>query len=387
MNRRLPVILSVLLSTNLAFADDFDRLEGPVLTGLTTNANAKSHDRLSLSELGTQSSILAGIRTPLVLVKTDQGNFARLLISLGFRKSATSKDALLPILVIERFDTFEAGPATSKLARGKDVVLFDGFHFDLDSGMVVPEGQGGDIVFTTKGDKAPALAASKGTTLYTLEKSPLGPAATGGLTAGRGVAPTDFNGRFQLVADGQWSGRLDVAIDGERAVTGRFRSDQTGGSYKVTGELAADAPNRILFSVELPRTRLEFDGRIWTDGKGAMAGTVSLLDHLYGFVAFREGGRLVPEGEDPRRGVSQGPAPERAVISLRTDETQMDGQHVSVADLPKRFSELKVRSLVIRAAKDVPASTVLEVLKSANEAGILSIQLIPQEEQSAPKDD
>src|SRR5204863_78764 len=79
-----------------------------------------------------------------------------------------------------------------------------------------------------------------------------------------------------------------------------FRSDQTGTAYKVTGQVPPDTPNKILFSVQLPRARLEFDGRLWTDGKGAMAGTVSLSDREFGFFALREGGTLAPVGEDAR---------------------------------------------------------------------------------------
>jgi hypothetical protein len=373
--KRVVMILCLLAATPSVRADDFDRLEGPALAGLAENPDAKASERLTLRDLGNQTNVLKGIRTPLVCVKTDSGNLARLLVSAGFRKSLTNKEELLPILVIERFDTLEAGPARSRIARGRDVILFDGFNFDLDTGTVVPEGQGGDVAFVAKGENAPALVASKGSTLYTLTKSPLGALPAGSLTAGRGVSPADFNGRFHLVADGQWSGLLEISVDGDGAVGGRFLSEQTGGSYKITGELAADAPNQILISVELPRSRLEFDGRLWTDGKGAIAGTVTLLDRVYGFVAVREGGRLLPEGDLNANDAAQGSVDDRAVLVVTPTESRLDDQPVLLADLAKRIAEKKVRRLTIRAVEAIPFSTISDFIKAAKDAGVESIRL------------
>jgi hypothetical protein len=374
--KRLNLFVGFLLVAHFASADDFDRLEGPVMQNLAKTPDAKSHDHLTLKDLGNQANILPGIRTPLVLVKTDQGNYARLLVSAGFRKSADEKKELIPILVIDRFDTLDAGPATSRIARGRDTVLFDGFQFDLDTGMVVPEGQGGDIAFTAKGEGGPLLSALKGATLYTLDKSPLKPLAANALTPGRAVKPGDFQGLFQLIADGQWSGRLELVVAGDGSVSGRFRSDQTGGSYKVVGELAPDAPNRITFSVDLPRARLEFDGRLWTDGKGAIAGTVTLLDRAYGFVAIREGGRLAPEGQDVAVANPVGVGTEDAVLMLSPDRASLDGEPVALADFAKRIAEKKVQELVVRAARETSAATVIEYLRLAKEAGVASLQLL-----------
>jgi hypothetical protein len=105
---------------------------------------------------------------------------------------------------------------------------------------------------------------------------------------GKTVVPADFAGSYHLDANGQWSGRLELKVDDASAVTGRFRSDQTGNSYAVTGRAAFETPHRIVFSIELPRSRLEFDGRLWTEGKHAIAGTVQLLNRDYGFYAVRD---------------------------------------------------------------------------------------------------
>ena len=52
----------------------------------------------------------------------------------------------------------------------------------------------------------------------------------------------------------------------------------------------------MALTVKFPRSEGEFEGYLWTDGKGAMAGTFRLLDRTFGFFALREGGRAAPEG-------------------------------------------------------------------------------------------
>jgi hypothetical protein len=292
-------IIAVALTMASARADDFDRIEGPVLAGVPKSQFARAHDRLTMTELGNLPSVLGSPRVPVLIVVTDQGNLARLIAAPALRKSADPRGEPLPILILERFETFDAGPATTRAARGRDVLLFDGFHYDLDTGQVVPEGQGGDVRFLARADGGPTLLANAGAKIYTLSRNPLpeAPATPGRLSPGRTVVPADFAGRYRLFANGQWSGTLELKVEDGGAVTGRFRSDQTGTSYPVTGQVGPE-PYRIHFAVAFPRSRQEFDGRLWTSGKGAMAGTVSLLNQDLGFFALREGGRAAPDDAD-----------------------------------------------------------------------------------------
>jgi hypothetical protein len=193
------------------------------------------------------------------------------------------------------------------------------------------------------------------------------------LTPGRAVRPGDFQGRFHLVADGQWSGLLELVVAGDGSISGRFRSEQTGGSYKVVGDLAADAPNRITFSVDFPRSRIEFDGRLWTEGKGAIAGTATLLDRTYGFVALREGGHLAAEG--PNAVKLDAPASKGAILSISNEEASLDGEPVTTADFAKKIMESGVRALVIEASPDTPYSALRAYIDLAKEAGAVSLQL------------
>jgi hypothetical protein len=177
-------------------------------------------------------------------------------------------------------------------------MLFDGFQFDLDGGQVVPPGLGGDIVFLTQGPEGPRLVALDGSRLYTLEKPPPSPSPTPGKpSAGRTVVPADFAGSYNLMANGQWSGSLALAVDQAGVISGHFRSDKNGASYPVTGQVAADIPQKIMFAVQFPRARQTYEGFLWTEGKNVIAGSLSMLDHPYSFVAVREGASLTSSKE------------------------------------------------------------------------------------------
>ena len=221
-----------------------------------------------------------------------------MLVSPGLRKLKPSEkdERLVPVLILERFETIDAGDRRSFKARGKNVILFDGFHYDLDAGQVVPDGLGGDIVFLANAPDGPRLAASSDSHLYTLVKPAPAPLAIPGKpSTGRAVLPGDFAGRYNLIANGQWSGTLVLAIDPAGTVTGHFRSDRNGSAYPVSGKVAAEIPQKIDFSVQFPRARQTYTGLLWSEGKNAIAGSVSMLDHPYSFIAVREGTSLVTD--------------------------------------------------------------------------------------------
>ena len=280
-----------------AGADEFDRLEGSLLFDIPGRAGTGAPAALSFSDLEALPSVLRDERASLVLVKTDQGNLAKILVSAALKKLSPLDDpaAAVPVLILERFETVDAGDRKSFKARGKGVTLFDGFQFDLDTGQVVPDRAGGDIVFAALGAKEPRLSALSSSRLYTLVK-PLPPPSpsAGGPSSGRAILPGDFSGRFDLHADGQWSGRLDLAVDSLGAVSGSFRSDKNGVASPVTGKAGDGAPRRIRFDIKFPRAQQSYEGLIWTEGKNVIAGTLSMLDQPYSFVAIRQGTSLSP---------------------------------------------------------------------------------------------
>lgn len=374
------ILLSLLLLPTLALADEFDRLEGQALSNAVKGQDAQPHDQLTTTEIGNLTPVLRGLRSAVILAKTDQGNPARLIVSPALRKPADGKGDPLPILVLERFDTFEAGPATTKVARGRDVILFDNFRYDLDTGQVVPDGQGGDLQFVAKGDGGPKLVTTGGAKLFTLSKSPVAASGTSGQpSTGRAILPNDFAGRFRLFANGQWSGALELKVADHGVVTGRFQSDQTGTSYPVTGQVGPESPERIHFAITFPRSRQEFDARLWTEGKGAMAGTVSLLNNEYGFFALREGGRFAPE--DAQAGTLERPVTTINVSVDADGHLSANGKAVDddafTADLKAAAATDSATRVILRAPNNAKAADLHHAVDLIRAAGITAIRLLP----------
>ena len=171
-----------------------------------------------------------------------------------------------------------------------------------------------------------------------LPAAPAGAASTAP-TPGRTVVPGDFAGRYRLFANGLWSGVLELKVGAAGAVSGEFRSDLNGTAYPVTGQVAADVPHKVVFRVTYPRVRQDFEGLLWAEGKGAMAGTLTMLDHAYGFFALREGGRIAPE--DVEVGTPPTPGDRgkdgRRVVTVRKDRTLLDGKALSGSEITERL--------------------------------------------------
>ena len=322
MNRRATIALMLILAfVATACADDFDRLDGVTLAGVPQAV--KPRERITVEELGNLPYALAGSHSPTLVVVTDQGNFARLQVVAGLRKPPGSTAEPAPILVVERYAAFEAPKGDRRLSRGRDLALFAGFGLDLDTGQVVPAGQGADVKLDSEGTTLVAIGSSR---IYPLTISPpfLNDVKTP-KTAGRTVQPADYDGRYRLYGDGRWSGLLELSTEG-RELRGTFRSDETGASYKLTGRVGEPLPVAT-FAVDLPRAKLEFTGRLFAEGKGAIAGTVGLLDRVGGFFAVREGKRLVAE-EEP----SAAPI-EVIVLGGRPGRYRIAGKDVEAGDL------------------------------------------------------
>ena len=149
--RRITLLVGFIVGpiflTPAGRGDEFGRLVGPPLFDLVQRADAHGQTKLSIRAIEALPEVLRGERSAFVIVITDQGNMAKLLLSSGMRKrqGEGGKSDLVPVITMDRFETIDAGDRMSFKARGRDVILFVGFAFDLDSGQVVPEGFGGDI--------------------------------------------------------------------------------------------------------------------------------------------------------------------------------------------------------------------------------------------------
>ena len=267
--KQLPALgfAAVLLVAHSSRADDFDRIEGDVLARIVQGERAKSHATLSLKELDSLPSVLRDTRASFFVVKTGKGNTTRLLATPALRKSEDLEGEPIPVLILERFDTFEPGRSGSRLAKGSGTILFDGFQIDLDSGQIVPPGQGGDLEFRTEGTGGPVLKALGKSAIITVSKPIAAAPLTAGPSAGKTVLPADFNGRYRLTADGRWSGLLELQVGADREITGRFRSEPNGTSYPVAGQVIAETPQKAQFTIKFPRTEQEYDAFLMDRGQ------------------------------------------------------------------------------------------------------------------------
>ncbi len=176
----LPGLAFMLLTAgyNVVFpvrarGDDFSRIAGSFLSDLMRRSDARSHVSLTTAELEALPEVLPRVRSAFLIVKTDEGNLAKLLVSSGLRKPkpGAKASALVPVLVLERLETLESSKYLSFKARGKEIVLFGEFPYDLDSGQVVPDGMGGDIVFRSAGENRARVSAVGDTRIYTFGRS------------------------------------------------------------------------------------------------------------------------------------------------------------------------------------------------------------------------
>ena len=316
-------------------ADQFEQLDGPTLARTLKGPDATPKASLTTADIGGMPPLLKDTRSALILARTDQGNPARLLIVPELRKPASGQGEPIPVVVLERLDAFDASDPSTRLATRRDLVVFEGFQVDLDTGQVVPEGQGGDLVFRVQGDGGPRVESVGNARLFTLEKAPsLETSRPPEPTPGKAVLPGDFAGRYRLFANGQWSGTLDLKVEGRGVVTGQFRSDLHGTAYPVSGQVASDVTQKVLFAIKYPRARQEFEGYLWAEGKGAIAGVASLNERAAGFFAVREGGKYAPEGADLGPMVAA-PAdrPGRHVVEVLGESVALDGKPATLEEL------------------------------------------------------
>jgi hypothetical protein len=296
MSVRLWFVVAFLLLSQfspffaVARGDEFDLYTNSVLSKVTSAEGAAAVDQIAHSELLKTKPILAQEAGCFVVVRTDEGNWAKLLLKPSFRKHA---DGEVPLIVVARYQCMRPGTESGRLAAGKEIYLFDGFPFNLDVGQIVPQGGGGDIAFHRDGAGG-YLRPVGNAKLYRLTK-PLVESSSGETRPSKGaVVAEDFAGKFQLVASGKWTGKLSLRVTNAGEVVGSYVSDQTGADYPVKGYVARPA-HRIRFTVELPMAQQEFDGYLWTQGKNVIAGTMTLAGNSFGFVALREGSELVTD--------------------------------------------------------------------------------------------
>jgi hypothetical protein len=236
-----------------------------------------------------------------VVVRTSDGNWAKALVSWGFRKAKPrdgkdGKETLVPIAVLERYVTYDRDRGDTTLAHGRNVMLFPGYEFDFDIGQIVPSDAGADLKFTPE-----RLLASIGSAkLHPIDGSVLPPAPPDKYDPQdhADVRPRDFAGTWRVNADGRWVGTWEIDVDGEGTVSGRYTSEETKASFPIRGRITeTEIRHRLRFEVEFAAASQEYDLYLWTTDKSTMAGTTKLINRTFGVVAERETPSAAPKAK------------------------------------------------------------------------------------------
>lgn len=368
--------------------DNFDLIEGQTLIKLAQEPPATPRQQLAIADLASLPRVLPDSRATLLLAKTAEGNLARLLVSPGLRKSQSADGPPLKVLLVERFDTFELPGAQKRLATGRDLVLFDGFRLDLDLGQVVPENQGEDLVFKAD-EKQGALVTSRTAQFLVFNERPMVDRAITNPSRRQAVAPLDFAGRYSFSANGQWNGMLELAPADDGTVSGRFRSDDSGNSYRVVGQIGKAAKNQIELTIQFPRSEMSVSGWLWTEGKNAISGTTSFLNRTYGFVAVRSGRSIQASGQEVAIDVPQA-TNNRLTVTIAADGSwTSDGAPLDDQRLRERMMDLlqNQESVDVRIQADITTrfQDIMRLIHVAKESGPVNIELYAPAKSDPPE--
>ena len=280
---RLASVGIVVLSASVASAGDvFDRHALAELKSATKESKPLSE--LSAVTAAKWQPLSAKIGSPCLIVQTNDGHWAKALLSWGQRK-VKGREQPLSVLVLERFVTYRGDREGQTTASGKEVMIFAGHSFSFDIGQVVPSGNGADIEFTDAGIIKPVGEAK----LFGLNGSqlPAADAAKPNPNDHDGVLPRDFAGTWKVSIDGRWTGTWEIQLNEQRNLVGKFVSDDTKGRYELYGKVS-NIPHEAKLEIDLANSQVSVDAFLFTTDKGTMAGTALMAGRKFAFVATRQ---------------------------------------------------------------------------------------------------
>jgi hypothetical protein len=285
MPRSVLAALSCLALAGFARADAFDEYTNPLLNKAAASDVAKEMKQATDDDLLNNDRVLNGVDGTVLIVKTNDGRNAKLLVHPARQK--TDAEHGVPTLYIDRYVAYKEGEERTVQTSGKNLALFPGFRVSFDMGQVVPEDLGGDLRFVVDGGKSWAEPVGKAK-LYLLTK-PL-PEATPKkpekVVVGDKFDPKYFNGKYKLYDDGRRSGELILKVENDGSVTGAYYSDKDGAKYDVRGKVGMP-DYAIHFTVQFPRAEQTFQGFLFTGDGKHLAGTSVMNEREAGFFATR----------------------------------------------------------------------------------------------------
>ncbi|MDB4680253.1 hypothetical protein OAE80_04640, partial [Planctomycetaceae bacterium] len=135
----------IVCTTSILSADVFEQHTSQYLRQVAETS--KGVTEITLSDLHQLQPLSNTETTPMVVIKTSEGQWTKAAMTWAFRKTETG---LTPILTIERFVTYRDDLSDVTAASDENIMLFSGFAYDFDIGQVVPAKDGGDLVFTAE---------------------------------------------------------------------------------------------------------------------------------------------------------------------------------------------------------------------------------------------
>jgi hypothetical protein len=278
-------VFSLLAAPHGLRGDAFDEYTNVVLAKVPTAPGVISPRQLTASLMAEHGGVVPGTTGALIVVRTNEGRLSKLLVQPA-RQQLPDKSTV-PIVLIDRFATYQQGEERTVAIGGNNVRLFDGFQFSLDLGQVVPPSVGGDLRLVGAGGKISVEPVGKAV-LYLVTR-PLLEASrkrTEKVPIGSKFEPRYFDGVYKLFDDGRRSGMLHLKVLPQGDVQGSYYSDKDGQKYEVSGKVG-NPPQAIEFTITYPRTRQEFTGLMFTGDGRAIAGSSLLQGRKAAFYAVR----------------------------------------------------------------------------------------------------
>ena len=283
------ILVSVLACLGLPLlsqaAEVFDYYVNPVLARVVEAKGTKEIKQVTTRMIVENDSVLPHTRAAFLVVKTNQGRYAKLLVQAARQKIDAERS--ISMLLIERYVTYKDGEERAVQADGKNLSLFPGFRLSLDLGQVVPEELGGDLRFVATGDKIYTEPVGKAK-LYLVTKAlpDAVPKKGAKFVAGETFETSWFAGTYRLRSDGRRSGKLVLKVNDDETISGSYYSDKDGAKYPVSGRIGTPK-HSIQFTIKFPRSVETFQGFLFTGDGQAITGTSRLQERETGFYARR----------------------------------------------------------------------------------------------------
>lgn len=282
----IVVFAATFAARQSCWADAFERLTNPVLQQAIDSSNVQEVKSLT-SELAFQHDrALPGVVGAVLIVRTNEGRNAKLLVQWARQKQADGKS--IPMILIDRYTCYREGEERAVNSNGLNLSFFPGFRFSLDIGQLVPSELAADLICKQQ-ENAAVLEPVGKAKLFVVRSSPLPKSAPSAAQQKPGDGPFDpkfFTGTYKLNDDGRRSGTLELRVKEGGEVTGAYYSDGTGQKYEVTGKITSPK-NAVQFTIRFPRTEQVFHGWLFTGDARGLTGYATMQERETGFYALR----------------------------------------------------------------------------------------------------